>query len=273
MMARTAGLRNRTAMAAVVGASALVLTACGTGGTNAGNASNATQTGSNAAAQTSTPQSSTGNSVADNPQQYVGKQVTIAGTVGHVWSPTVFSVVTQNGGGAGGSNNGGITGSGNTGAVGGSGSVGSTNNNGGATNNNGATNNGGTNSGTAGGASGQSGQRGLLIVSKTPLQLTAGSPVQVTGMLQGSFSTQAAQSFAGSLPGGNALTSYDGQPFVEAQFGTSTISSNLTSGNNGGFFGSGVFGGGNGITNGGTNNGGTNTGGTTGANSSGGGNG
>lgn len=50
------------------------------------------------------------------------------------------------------------------------------------------------------------------------------------------------------------LVPYNGQPFVEAQFATPTISSNLPSGGNGGWFGSGVFG---------PNNNGSNYGGTT----------
>ena len=98
------------------------------------------------------------------------------------------------------------------------------------------------------------------MLTKSQTNLTAGSPVQITGTLTGAYSNQAAQSIIGSSPS-QTLSAYNGQPFINGSFVSPTISANLTSGNNGGFFGNGVFGGNTDYNSGFWNWGGGNTGG------------
>jgi hypothetical protein len=80
----------------------------------------------------------------------------------------------------------------------------------------------------------------LLAVDKQATSLTAGSPVQITGTLQPTFSTEAAQAFTGGSLGQAALTDYNGKPYLQA-VSTGPVSANLTRGQ-GGVFGIGSSG-------------------------------
>jgi hypothetical protein len=118
----------------------------------------------------------------------------------------------------------------------------------------------------------------VLVLSRTPVAVTPGGSVQVTGMLAADYTDQAARRFGAAVPAGPATQVYTGQPFVEAAFVSSRISANMTTGGNGGFTGTGIltqggtlangFAGGGGAGLGGGNGGGK--GGTGGANGSGG---
>jgi hypothetical protein len=92
---------------------------------------------------------------------------------------------------------------------------------------------------TTGNANGGAAQT-LLAVDKHATSLTQGSPVQITGTLQPTFSSEAAQAFTGGSLGQAALTAYNGKPYVQAVF-TGPVSANLTRGQ-GGVFGIGSSG-------------------------------
>jgi hypothetical protein len=76
----------------------------------------------------------------------------------------------------------------------------------------------------------------LLAVDKDTMQLTPGSPVQVTGTLQPTFDPNQAATFTGGNLGQDqqAFTPFKGRPYVQAEF-AGPISTNLTHGsqNNG----------------------------------------
>lgn len=67
----------------------------------------------------------------------------------------------------------------------------------------------------------------LLAVDKDNMQLTAGSPVQVTGTLQPSFSESQAAPYTGGSLGQGSFSSFDGKPYVQAD-SAGPISTNLT---------------------------------------------
>jgi hypothetical protein len=204
---------TRMGLAAIAASSALVLGACGGGGGEAANApanhqaappaQNGAGNSGGAAGVTSCVASS---QVLSNTQSYVGKPVTITGTVAQVVGQHAFTVTpTAN-------SNGGILGNGNN------------NNNGNNSNN--------SNNNT----------QTVLAVAKSSTQLTPGSPVQVTGMLQPTFDPNQAATFTGGNLGQDqgAFTSYNGKPYVQAEF-AGPISANLTQGGqNNGILNSGI---------------------------------
>jgi hypothetical protein len=69
----------------------------------------------------------------------------------------------------------------------------------------------------------------VLAVAKETMSLTAGSPVQVVGSLQPTFSAEAAQAFTGGSPDQAGLTAYNGKPYVQAVF-VGPVSANLSGG-------------------------------------------
>ena len=73
----------------------------------------------------------------------------------------------------------------------------------------------------------------VLAVAKDPVTLTAGSPAQVTGILQPNFDPNHAATFTGGNIGQATWTPYQGRPYVQAEF-TGPISANLTHENQGG---------------------------------------
>jgi hypothetical protein len=73
----------------------------------------------------------------------------------------------------------------------------------------------------------------VLAVDKDATQPTAGSPVQVTGMLQPTFDQNQAATFTNGNLGQGNFTSFNGKPYVQADF-AGPISANLTHGNQGG---------------------------------------
>ena len=138
----------------------------------------------------------------NNTQSYAGKTVTITGTVAQVVGQHAFTVTpTSN------NNGGGILGNGN--------------NNGNNSNSNTQT---------------------LLAVDKNATLVTQGSPVQVTGTLQPTFDPNQAATFTGGNLGQDqgAFTSFNGKPYVQADF-AGPISANLThAGQNNGILNSGI---------------------------------
>jgi hypothetical protein len=205
-------------LAAIAASSALVLGACGGGGGEAGNApanhqaappaQNGAGNSGGAAGVTSCVASGP---VMNNTQSYAGKTVTVTGTVAQVVGQHAFTVTpTSN------NNGGGILGNGN-------------NNNG---NNGNNSNNNSSNSNT----------QTLLAVDKNATQVTPGSPVQVTGTLQPTFDPNQAATFTGGNLGQDqgAFTSFNGKPYVQADF-AGPISANLThAGQNNGILNSGI---------------------------------
>jgi energy-converting hydrogenase Eha subunit E len=80
----------------------------------------------------------------------------------------------------------------------------------------------------------------LLAVEKETASLTPGSPVEVTGTLQPTFSTDQAQAFTGGTLDQAAFTAYNGTPYLQAVF-AGPVSANLTR-SQGGIFGIGSSG-------------------------------
>jgi hypothetical protein len=99
-----------------------------------------------------------------------------------------------------------------------------------------------TGSGTLGNGNNSNNSQTLLAVNKDATQLTPGSPVQVTGMLQPTFDPNQAATFTGGNLGQDqqAFTPFNGKPYVQADF-AGPISTNLTQqGQNGGILNSGI---------------------------------
>lgn len=67
----------------------------------------------------------------------------------------------------------------------------------------------------------------LLAVDQDNMQLTAGSPVEVIGTLQPSFDPNQAAPYTGGSLGQGSFTSFNGKPYVRADF-AGPISANLT---------------------------------------------
>jgi hypothetical protein len=179
-------------LATIAASSALVLGACGGGGTNAGGEhgpsvqGGAGNPGGAAIASSCVPSSQ----VLNETQSYAGKPVTITGTVAQVIGQHAFTVAPSNNSG------GGITGNSNN-------------------------------------ANNANNAQTLLAVSKDATQLTAGSPVQATGILQPTFDQNQAATFTGGNLGQGQFTNFNGKPYVQADF-AGPISANLTHGNQGG---------------------------------------
>lgn len=178
-------------LATIAASSALVLGACGGGGTNAGGEQGPSVQGGGgnpsgtAIASSCVPSSQ----VLTDTQSYAGKPVTVTGTVAQVIGQYAFTVSP------GSNNSGGITGNGNN--------------------------------------SNAANTQMLLAVAKNTTQLTAGSPVQVTGVLQPTFDQNQAATFTGGNLGQGQFTGFNGKPYVQAEF-AGPISANLTKGNQGG---------------------------------------
>lgn len=87
----------------------------------------------------------------------------------------------------------------------------------------------------AAGGDNRSNAQPLLAVDKDNMQLTQGSPVQITGTLQPAFDANEAATFTGGNLGQDqrTLTSFNGKPYVQAAF-AGPISTNLTQGSQGG---------------------------------------
>jgi hypothetical protein len=84
------------------------------------------------------------------------------------------------------------------------------------------------------GGNAQAGQtHTLLAVAKDTRPLTPGSPVQITGMLQPTFDSSQAATFAGGNLGQGSFTPFNGKPYVQAEF-VGPISTNLTHGSQNG---------------------------------------
>lgn len=189
-------------LAAIAASSALVLGACGGGGTNAGGEHGPSVQGGGgnpsgtAVASSCVPSSQ----VLSDTQSYAGKPVTITGTVAQVIGQHAFTISPS-------SNNsgGGILGNGN-------------NSNNSANSNNNANN--GNNA------------QPVLAVDRDTTQLTAGSPVQVTGMLQPTFDQNQAATFTNGNLGQGAFNAYNGKPYVQAVF-AGPVSANLANNSQG----------------------------------------
>jgi hypothetical protein len=201
---------TRMGLAAIAASSALVLGACGGGGGGAGNApanqaAPPAQSGAgNSGGAAGATSCVSSNQVLSNMQSYAGKTVTITGTVAQIVGQHAFTVTPGN------SNGGGILGNNN--------------------NNNNTGNTGNTQT--------------LLAVDKNNTQLTQGSPVQVTGTLQPTFDPNQAATFTGGnlSQDQGAFTSFNGKPYVQAEF-AGPISANLThGGQNNGILNSGIGG-------------------------------
>jgi hypothetical protein len=85
----------------------------------------------------------------------------------------------------------------------------------------------GNNSGGISGNNANNAQTLLAVAKQTTGTPTAGSPVQVTGVLQPTFDPNQAQASTGVNFDRAALTPYNGKPYVEAAF-AGPISANLT---------------------------------------------
>lgn len=171
----------RGALLAVAASSALVLSACGNGNAPPNNGA----------------ASHVGNLVQVDPHSFVGKQVTLAGEVGQVFGPGVFSVVP--GGGAGGANPPSMSSGSSTGPT-----------------------------------------SAMLVVTKQQVDLSAAAPVQLTGPVVADFTPDAVQGYLGRNLTNAGVNAFVGQPFVEADFVTPTVSADLIHGRQGAFFGTGA---------------------------------
>jgi hypothetical protein len=69
----------------------------------------------------------------------------------------------------------------------------------------------------------------LLAVAKETMPLAPGGPVQITGTLQPTFDRAQAATFAGGSLGQDPYTSFNGKPYVQAEF-AGPISANLIRG-------------------------------------------
>lgn len=73
----------------------------------------------------------------------------------------------------------------------------------------------------------------VLAVAKDTGQLTAGSPVQVTGTFQPTFDPNHAAPYTGGSVGQGQFTPFNGRPYVQAEV-IGPVSANLTNGSQGG---------------------------------------
>jgi len=197
-------------LVAVAASSALVLGACGGGGNETGNQSQspnqaqppANQNGENNAGAGNAAGSScvAASQVLNNTQSFAGKPVTVTGTVGQIIGQHAFAVAINNSD----NNNGGIVGGNNS------------------------------NSGNSG--ANTNGQTLLAVAKQSTGMPSQGSPVQITGVLQPTFDTNQAATFAGGNLNQADFTAWNGKPYVQAAF-AGPISTNLTSGQSGSILG------------------------------------
>lgn len=161
---------TRTGLVALAASSALVLGACGGGGNTSAShqAPNAPSVGGNANGANTVSTCVDSGQVLNNPQSYIGKQVTMTGSVAQAVGPHAFTIATK-----------------------------------------------GNNT------------QPVLAVDKDNMQLTEGSPVQVTGTFQPSFDPNQAAPYTGGSLGQGSFNSFHGKPYVQADF-AGPISTNLT---------------------------------------------